>query len=103
VIEPPDPEPALMDAIIDLRNRNPGLAIKISPETGDVTAALSVVAADSELLVLGVYHSDKPWSIRTGPVAAALTRLGHCPVMLVGRRAGNRRRPEAQHTGESKC
>jgi len=87
VIEPPDPEPALIDAIVDVRNRYPGLAIKISPETGDVTAALSAVAADSELLVLGAYHSDKPWSIRTGPVAAALTRLGYCPVMLVGRRA----------------
>ena len=87
VIEPPDPEPALIDAIVDLRNRYPGLVIKISPTTGDVTAALSAVAVDAELLVLGAYHGDKPWSIRTGPVAAALTRLGYCPVMLVGRRA----------------
>lgn len=87
VIEPPDPEPALIDAIVDIRNRYPGLAITIRPNTGDVTAALSAVAADSELLVLGACHSDKPWSIRTGPVGAALTRLGYCPVMLVGRRA----------------
>ncbi|HSU35455.1 MAG TPA: universal stress protein [Propionibacteriaceae bacterium] len=87
VIEPPVPEPALIDAIVDLRNRYPGLVIQISPTTGDVTAALSAVAVDAELLVLGAYHSDKPWSLRTGPVAAALTRLGYCPVMLVGRRA----------------
>ena len=87
IVEPPDHESPLIDAVGDLEDRYPGLPINISHETGDVTAALGAMAADSELLVLGCHHSTRPWSIRTGPVAEALMRLGHCPVMLVGRRA----------------
>jgi nucleotide-binding universal stress UspA family protein len=85
IIEPPNQESPLIAAIGDLEQRYPGLGINISRQTGDVAAALSAVAASSELLVLGSYHSSKPWRLRTGPVAEALMRLGHCPVMLVGR------------------
>ena len=52
-----------------------------------MSAALKSMAPLSELLVLGCHHSTDAWSIRTGPVAAALMRDGHCPVMLVGRLA----------------
>ena len=40
-----------------------------------------------DCLVLGCHRSNQPWSIRTGPVAEAVMRAGHCPVMLVGRQA----------------
>ena len=72
-IEPPLRDSPVLAAIGDLEERYPGLAVNISHQTGDVTAALGAVAADSELLVLGVYHSTKPWSMRIGPVATALT------------------------------
>ena len=87
IVPAPDHESALIDAVGELEDRYPGLPIDITHRTGDVTAALSAMSALSELFVLGSHHSSKPWSIRTGPVAEALMRDGHCPVMLVGRRA----------------
>jgi nucleotide-binding universal stress UspA family protein len=90
IVPTPDHESALIDAVSDLEHRYPGLQIDIAHRTGDVRAALSAMSALSELFVLGSHHSSKPWSIRTGPVAEALMRDGHCPVMLVGRRAKQR-------------
>ena len=97
IVPTPDDESALIDAVGDLEDRYPGLPIDITHRSGDVTAALSAISAVSELFVLGSHHSEKPWSIRTGAVAGTLMREGHCPVMLVGRRAKQRReRPTAQ-------
>jgi nucleotide-binding universal stress UspA family protein len=97
VVAPPDQEPALIAAVGKIEDRYPGLLINITHQTGDVTAALKSMAPLSELLVLGCHHSTESWSIRTGPVAAALMRDGHCPVMLVGRLAKQRgERPTAQ-------
>jgi nucleotide-binding universal stress UspA family protein len=87
IVPAPDHESALIDAVGDLEDRYPGLRIDIAHRTGDVTAALSAMSAISELFVLGSHHDSRRWSIRTGPVAEALMRDGHCPVMLVGRRA----------------
>jgi nucleotide-binding universal stress UspA family protein len=87
IVPAPDHESALIDAVSQLQDRYPGLPIDITHRTGDVTTALSARSPLSELLVIGSHHSQKPWSIRTGPVAEALMRDGHCPVMLVGRRA----------------
>jgi nucleotide-binding universal stress UspA family protein len=92
IIDPPNPESALIESVAALESRYPGLVINISHRTGDVSEALSRMAGASELLVLGCHHSRQPWSIRTGPVAEVVMRTGHCPVMLVGRRA---RRPGA--------
>jgi nucleotide-binding universal stress UspA family protein len=90
IVARPDQEPALIDAVGKIEDRYPGLPITITHQTDDVTAALKSMARLSELLVLGCYHSTESWSIRTGPVAAALMRDGHCPVMLVGRLAKQR-------------
>ena len=90
IVPPPDHESALIDAVGDLEDRYPGLPIDITHETGDVTAALRSMGPRSELLVLGCHHSTKSWSIWTGPVAEDVIRSGHCPVMLVGRRAKQR-------------
>jgi len=84
-VESSNQESPLSDAIGDLEQRYPGLGITISHKTGDVAAALSAAAASSELLVLGCYHSANPCRLRTGRLAEVLMRLGHCPVMLVGR------------------
>jgi nucleotide-binding universal stress UspA family protein len=87
IIDPPDHESPLIASIAALEAQYRGLAINITHQTGDVRQALSAMASTSELLVLGCHHSSQPWSIRTGPVAEAVMRTGHCPVMLVGRRA----------------
>ncbi len=87
IIASPDQESALIDAVGEIEDRYPGMPINIIHQTDDVTTALRSMAPLSELLVLGCHHSSEPWSIRTGPVAAALMRDGHCPVMLVGRLA----------------
>ena len=92
IIDPPDHESALIASTAALEAHYPGLPINITHQTGDVRQALSALAPTSELLVLGCHHSSQPWSIRTGPVAGAVMRTGHCPVMLVGRRA---RQPRA--------
>ncbi len=90
IVAPPDQESALIDAVGAVENRYPGLPINITHQTDDVTGALTTLAPLSELLVLGCHHSTERWSIRTGPVAAALMRDGRCPVMLVGRLARGR-------------
>ena len=90
IVPAPDQESALIEAVSDVEGRYPGLPVDITHETGDVTAALRATAPRSELLVLGCHHSTKSWSIWTGPVAEDLIRAGHCPVMLVGRRARHR-------------
>jgi nucleotide-binding universal stress UspA family protein len=87
IIDPPDHESALIASVAALEAQFPGLPINIAHQIGDVRQALSAMAPTSELLVLGCHHSSQPWSIRTGPVAEAVMRTGHCPVMLVGRRA----------------
>ena len=87
IIPPPDQESALIDEVGRLEDRHPGLLINITHRTESATTALRSMAPMSELLVLGCHHTTKPWSIRTGPVAAGLMRESHCPVMLVGRRA----------------
>ena len=87
IIDPPNQESTLIESIAGLEAQYPGLMINIEHRTGDVSQVLSGMAFTSELLVLGCHHSTRPWSIRTGPVAAAVMRTGHCPVMLVGRRA----------------
>jgi nucleotide-binding universal stress UspA family protein len=97
IVPTPDHESALIDVVGEIEHRYPGLRIDIAHRTGDVATALSAMSTLSELFVLGSHHSSKPWSIRTGPVAEALMRDGHCPVMLVGRRArqrGGRATPE---------
>ena len=93
IIDPPNHESALITSVAALEAQYPGLAINITHQTGDVRQALSAMAPTSELLVLGCHHSSQPWSIRTGPIAEAVMRTGHCPVMLVGRRA---KQPGAQ-------
>jgi nucleotide-binding universal stress UspA family protein len=93
IVPAPDHESTLIHAVGELEDRYPGLPIDITHRTGDATTALSATSLHSELLVIGSHHSDKPWSIRTGPVAEALMREGHCPVMLVGRRARQRGEP----------
>lgn len=87
IIEPPDHESALIASAAALEEQYPGLVINIAHRTGDASQVLSGMAATSELLVLGCHHAKQPWSIRTGPVAETVMRSGHCPVMLVGRRA----------------
>ena len=100
IITPHDQESALIFAVGEIEDRYPGLIINISHQTDEVTAALKSMAPLSELLVLGCHHSTESWSIRTGPVAAALMRDGHCPVMLVGRLAKQRAgRPTPQPSG----
>ena len=79
IIPAPNQESALIDAVGEIEDRYPGLPINITHQTDDVSAALKSMAPLSELLVLGCHHSAEPWSIRTGPVAAALMRDGHCP------------------------
>jgi nucleotide-binding universal stress UspA family protein len=101
IIPPPDQESALIDAVGVIEDRYPGLPININHQADEVTAALKSMAPLSELLVLGCHHSNEPWSIRTGPVAAALMRDGHCPVMLVGRLARQRAdRPASQRSDQ---
>jgi nucleotide-binding universal stress UspA family protein len=78
-------EPAFIAAIAALESAHPGLVIDSKHTSADVVAKLAELAADSELLVLGAHHSKRPWDTRVGPVAQALLRNGHCPVMLVGR------------------
>jgi nucleotide-binding universal stress UspA family protein len=90
IVPAPDHESALIEAVGVVEGRYPGLPVDITHETGDVTAALRSTAPRSELLVLGCHHSTKSWSIWTGPVAEDVIRAGHCPVMLVGRRAKQR-------------
>ena len=87
IVPPPNHESPLINSLAQLEGRYPGLVINISHQTGDVPQALSAMASTSELLVLGCHHSRQPWSIRTGPIAEVVMRTGHCPVMLVGRRA----------------
>ena len=86
-IDPQIHEEALLASVTALETRYPGLPIDVVHRTGDVRQALTAIAHSSELLVLGCHHSNQPWSIRTGPVAEAVMRAGHCPVMLVGRQA----------------
>jgi nucleotide-binding universal stress UspA family protein len=104
IIEPPDHESPLIRSVAALEGRYPGLVINISHQAGDVQQALSAMAPSSELLVLGCHHAKQPWSVRTGPIAEAVMRTGHCPVMLVGRRtkhpAGNVR-PAAGSRGHA--
>ncbi len=99
IIDPPNQESTLISSVAALEAHYPGLAINITHQSGDVRQALSAMAAASELLVLGCHHSSQPWSIRTGPVAEAVMRSGHCPVMLVGRRA---KQPGAQSPATSR-
>ena len=96
IVAAPDQESALIHAVGKIEGRYPGLLINITHRTDDVTAALKSMAPLSELLVLGCHHTTEPWSIRTGPVTAALMRDGHCPVMLVGRLARRTERPTSQ-------
>ena len=104
IIATPDQESALIDAVGEIEDRYPGLPINITHQAGDVTAALKSMAPLSELLVLGCHHSTESWSIRTGPVAAALIREGHCPVMLVGRLARQRaERSTSQQSDQRKA
>jgi nucleotide-binding universal stress UspA family protein len=87
IIDPPNHESVLIGSVAALEEQYPGLVINITHRHGDVSQLLSRMASSSELLVLGCHHAKQPWSIRTGPVAETVMRTGHCPVMLVGRRA----------------
>jgi nucleotide-binding universal stress UspA family protein len=76
----------LLEAISDEQQPvcPPDLSIRISHKITDHTADALVRAADeADLLVIGCHHSDDQWTVRTGPVAAAVVRGASCPVMLV--------------------
>jgi nucleotide-binding universal stress UspA family protein len=104
IIDPPDHESPLIRSVASVETRYPGLVINISHQTGDIQQALSAMAPSSELLVLGCHHTKQPWSVRTGPIAEVVMRTGHCPVMLVGRRAkqpDGEARPAARSRGHA--
>ncbi|MFE7441834.1 universal stress protein [Streptomyces chartreusis] len=66
-----------------LTGRHPALRAQCLSLTGDPMAALRTVAADAELLVVGLRGEDSPAGVPVGSTAVALTRACERPVVLV--------------------
>ncbi|MFJ2002352.1 universal stress protein [Streptomyces chartreusis] len=78
------PESTVAERVADqLTDWHPALRAQCLSLTGDPVAALRAVAADAELLVVGLRGEDSPAEVPVGSTAVALTRACERPVVLV--------------------
>lgn len=71
------------DVAAELTDRHPALRVQCLSLTGDPVAALRAVAADAELLVVGLRGEGSRAEVPVGSTAVALTRSCERPVALV--------------------
>lgn len=74
----------LTDAVDRLQHEHPDISVDCELIDEEPTRALTALARDAELLVLGCRHADDHWPSRLGPITGELLHTSPCPVAIIG-------------------